>query len=92
MVPSGKVIIMTKKERNKQIIAMTRKKLVDAGISDKMDIFAVENVCTRRPRYWNDGEKNLFKVHMWDVNSMSEQECETEIDNRIKAARSHFGV
>ena len=56
---------MSKKERNNQIVAMTRKKLGDAGISDKMDIFPVENVCTRRPRYWNDGEKNLFKVHMW---------------------------
>ena len=83
---------MSKKERNNQIVAMTRKKLGDAGISDKMDIFPVENVCTRRPRYWNDGEKNLFKVHMWDVNAMSEKDCEIEIDNRIKAARKHFGI
>lgn len=92
MVTGGKVIIMTKRERNKQITAMTRKKLTDAGIADKLDIFPVENTCTRRPRYWNDGEKNLFKVLMWDVNTMSEQECEEEIDNRIEAARKHFGV
>ena len=83
------MIIMTKRERNKQITAMTRKKLTDAGIADKLDIFPVENTCTRRPRYWNDGEKNLFKVLMWDVNTMSEQECEEEIDNRIEAARKH---
>ena len=92
MVPNGKGIIMNKTERNKQIIAITQKKLEDAGISDKMDIFPVENVFTRRPRYWNDGEKNLFKVHMWDVNTMSEKECEIEIDNRINAARKHFGI
>jgi hypothetical protein len=83
---------MSKKERNKKIISMTRKKLGAAGILDKMDIFPVENICTRRPRYWNDGEKNLFKVHMWDINAMSEQECEKEIDNRIMEARKHFGI
>ena len=83
---------MRKKERNEQIVALTRKKLGDAGILDKLDIFSVENVCTRHPRYWNDGEKNLFKVHMWDVNSFSEHECEDEIDNRIKAARCYFRI
>lgn len=83
---------MRKKERNEQIVALTRKKLSDAGILDKLDVFPVENVCTRRPRYWNDGEKNLFKVHMWDVNSLSEHECEDEIDNRIKDARCYFGI
>ena len=83
---------MRKKERNEQIVALTRKKLGDAGILDKLDIFPVENVCTRRPRYWNDGEKNIFKVHMWDVNSLSEQECENEIDRRIEAARRYFGI
>ena len=89
---SGKVIIMSKTERNKEIVAMTRKKLADAGIAEKLDIFPVENTFTRRPRYWNDGEKNLFKVHMWDVNAVSEQECEVEIDNRIKEARRHFKI
>ena len=83
---------MSKKERNEQIVALARKKLSDAGILDKLDIFPVENVCTRRPHYWNDGEKRLFKVHMWDVNSLSEQECEDEIDNRIKHARYYFGI
>ena len=83
---------MRKKERNEQIVALTRKKLGDAAILDKLDIFPVENVCTRRPRYWNDGEKNLFKVHMWDINSLSEHECEDEIDNRIKAARCYFRI
>lgn len=57
-----------------------------------MDVFPLENTCTRRPRYWNDGKKNIFKVHMWDVNALSEQECENEIDRRIEAARRHFGI
>ncbi len=69
---------------------MTKKKLTDADIADKLNIFSVENICTRRPRYWNDGEKNLFKVLIWDVNTMSEQEYEEELDNRIDAARNHF--
>ena len=34
---------MTKKERNKQIISMTRQKLTEAGIADKLDIFPVDN-------------------------------------------------
>lgn len=84
--------MMTKRERNKQIIEMTRKKLGKVGVLDKLDIFPVENVYTRRPRYWNDGKTNLFKVHMWDVNSMSDEDCEEEMDNRIKAARRHFGI
>lgn len=83
---------MTKKERNIEIVDMARRKLSEAGISDKMDIFPVENVFTRRPRYWNDGEKNLFKVHMWDLNDMSETDCEKEIDNRIREARRHFDI
>ena len=83
---------MSKTERNQQIIALIRSKLNDAGISDRLDVFPIENTCTRRPRYWNDGKKNIFKVHMWDVNSLSEQECENEIDSRIEAARRHFGI
>lgn len=83
---------MTKKERNIEIVDMARRKLSEAGISDKMDIFPVENVFTRRPRYWNDGGKNLFKVHMWDLNDMSETDCEKEIDNRIREARRHFDI
>lgn len=83
---------MSKTERNQQIIALIRSKLNDAGISDILDVFPIENTCTMRPRYWNDGEKNIFKVHMWDVNSLSEQECEKEIDSRIEAARRHFGI
>jgi hypothetical protein len=86
------VIIISKIECNKQIVALTRKKLGDAGILDKLDIFPIENVCTRRPRYWKDGDKNLFKVHMWDINFISEQECENEIDKRIKEARQYFGM
>ena len=83
---------MLKKDRNKQIVALIRSKLNDAGISDRLDVFPIENPCTRRPRYWNDGKKNIFKVHMWDVNSLSEQECENEIDRRIEAARRYFGI
>lgn len=83
---------MSKKERNKQIVDMVRQKLSDAGIIDRLDIFPVENTFLRRPLYWNDGEKNLFKVHMWDINSLSDEDCEAEIDKRISEARHHFGI
>ncbi len=83
---------MLKKDRNKQIVALIRSKLNDAGISDRLDVFPLDNTCLRRTLYWNDGEKNIFKVHMWDVNSLSEQECENEIDRRIEAARRYFGI
>ena len=83
---------MTKKEQNQKIVKRIREKLEKAGILDKLDVFPVENTCIGRPRYWNNGQKNLFKIHMWDLNALSENECEFEIDKRILEAREHFGI
>lgn len=83
---------MTKKEQNEQIVKRIREKLEKAGIQNTLDVFPIENTFIRRPRYWNNGEKNMFKVHMWDLNNLTEQECEREISRRISEAREHFGI
>lgn len=81
---------MSKKEKNKKIIVEVRNRLAKAGISDRLEVFPVENTFTKRPRYWNNGETNLFKIHMWDLNSLDDEDCSAEIDQRISAARKYF--
>lgn len=92
MVPRRKKALMNKKEINKSIVKEVRDRLAEAGISDKLDIFPVENTFTRRQRYWNDGYKNIFKIHMWDLNLLSREDCSKEIDRRIDLARKHFNI
>lgn len=83
---------MSKKEKNKKIITEIRIRLEKAGISDRLDVFPVENTLTKRPRYWNNGEKNLFKIHMWDLNSLDADDCSVQIDERISVARKYFRI
>ena len=83
---------MAKRERNNAIISEARQKIDDLGLSGKLDIFPVENPSTRRQRYWTADDVHLFKVHMWDINSMSEADCSAELDARIKAACKYFGL
>ena len=84
---------MSKKEKNKMIVKLTRNKLTRLGLKGKLDIFPVENTFTRRPRYWSDSEGTaLFKVHMWDLNCLSGDKLADAIDTRIEQARAHFGL
>lgn len=84
---------MGKREINSRIVDRTRQKLRDLGIFDKLDIFPVENISTRRSRnFTNQDGKYCFKVLMWTVNSLSDEECDKEIDARIKEARGKIGI
>lgn len=83
---------MTKTEINQKIVAEARKKIADLGLEGKLDIYPVANTFTRRQRYWKDGTMNLFKVHMWDLNELSEKEISDELDARIAAARIYFRI
>ena len=65
---------MKKLARNRAIIADIRSRLKESGLDDVMDVFPVENTFTRRPRYWVDSDGvALFKVHMWNLNSLDKQ-------------------
>lgn len=84
---------MKKLARNRAIIADIRSRLKESGLDDVMDVFPVENTFTRRPRYWVDSDGvALFKVHMWNLNSLDKQSLDAEIDRRIREARRHFNL
>lgn len=84
---------MRKLEKNSIIITEIRRKINEAGLAGKLDVFPVENTFLRRPRYWVDTEGvRLFKVLMWDLNSLDGETLEQEINSRITAARRYFGI
>lgn len=83
---------MQKKKMNKLIILKIQEKLNSLGIKDKLDVFPVESTFSHRQRYWIDCKtgKGLFKVHMWNLNSLEDEDLEQEINSRIAAARAYF--
>jgi hypothetical protein len=83
---------MNMKERNKYICNQIRKIIDEEGLTGKLDVFPVENTFTRRPLYWNDGETNLFKVLMWTVNKLSDEDLDAILHCHVANARAHFGL
>lgn len=83
---------MTKTEINNQIITIFNQKLNNLGLADKLYIYPITNTFTKRPHYWQKDGKCFFKVHMWDLNKLIDDELEKEIDNRIILARKHFNI
>ena len=84
---------MNKTERNKIIVAEARRKIASAGLSNVLDIFPVTTPFTKRPRYWTDSNGvHLFKVHLWDINELSDEDCSAELDVRIRNACAHFNL
>jgi hypothetical protein len=83
---------MSVKEKNHTIVKMVRDEITRRGLAGKMDVYPVENTFTRRPRFWNDGCVNLFKIHMWDLNKLSGSELNDEITARVDQAQKHFSL
>lgn len=83
---------MLKSEINKRIVAEARRRIAEAGLEHKLDLYPVTNVFTRRPRFWKSGDMCYFKVHMWDLNSLDEHDASAELDSRISAARTYFNI
>ena len=83
---------MNMRTRNQQIINRIHPIIAEDGLEGKLDVYPVENVCTRRPRYWNDGDTNLFKLLMWTVNKLPEDELESTLHLYIDNAKEHFGL
>lgn len=88
-----RMTLMRKLEKNKIITTEIRKRIKLLGLLGKIDVFPVENVCTRRPRFWltSDGT-GIFKILMWDLNDLDDNSLSKEIDNRIAEARRYFGI
>lgn len=78
-------------ERNVQIVSMIENEIANVGLTGKLAVEPVANTFTRRPRYFSyaDGMPR-FKVHMWDVNKLSDEELKEEIKNRVEQAKAHF--
>lgn len=83
---------MGMKEVNKKIVTKIRAEIASRGLAGKLDVYPVENTFTRRPRYWNDGDVNVFKVHMWDLNKLDNDELNDEIAERVKQAKKYFSL
>lgn len=83
---------MTKNEINKRIVTEIREEIARKGLTGKLDVYPVENTFTRRPRFWNDGNVNLFKVHMWNLNLLEGEDLSNEIEARVIQATKYFGL
>jgi len=80
-------------ERNAEIIQLFNEKIADAGLEGKLAVEAVANTFTYRPRYFSyaDGIPR-FKVHLWDLNKLPEDELENEVSSRIEQARKYYKI
>lgn len=83
---------MTKTEKNSIISSRFAEKIESMGLSGKLSMFPITTPFTRRPTYWEKGDKCIFAVFMWQLNKLSEKELEKEIINRISNARLHFNI
>lgn len=79
-------------EHDKNIIKRIRIIIAEEGLSNKLDVYPIENVCTRHPRYWNDGNINLFKIHLWTVNKLSDDRLEDTLHFFVDIAKRHFNL
>lgn len=84
--------MMNMRERNKYICNQIRKIIDEEGLTGKLDVFPVENTCTYRPLYWNNGEVNLFKVLMWTVNKLPDDDLDAILHCHVNNAKAHFGL
>ncbi len=80
-------------DQNKIVIKMINKELNKEGLTGKLAVEPVANTFTRRPRYfrYSDGIAR-FKVHLWDLNKLPENELKIEIEKRVAAAKKHFDL
>ena len=83
---------MGKLAMNSQIIKQFYVKLEALGLDAKLKLFPIENAFTRRPRYWSKEGVCYFSVLMWQLNDLDSVSLEQEINARIAAARTHFGI
>ena len=83
---------VTKREINKKIIKQFNEYIRDIGLEGELNVFPVENVATRRDRFWEDGEGRWMKILTWTVNTLDEQELEQEIHARVAEAVRYFDL
>ena len=80
-------------QRNKVIVQMFNEQIANLGLEGKLAVEAITNTFTRRPLYFSyaDGIPR-FKVHLWDLNKLPDDELKREIANRIQQARNYYHI
>ena len=81
-----------KREINKQIVQKFRNYIRAIGLEGELNVFPVENVATKRARFWEDGDGYWMKILMWSVNTLDNQELEQEIEARVAEAVCYFDL
>ena len=80
-------------QKNKIVEKMFNEQIENEGLAGVLIMDPIENGFKQRPSYYKDKQgRMVFSVFMWQLNKLSDQELPTEIDNRIKAAKRHFGL
>lgn len=80
-------------QKNKIIEMMFNERIENQGLGSVLIMDPIENGFMQRPCYYRDKQgRAVFSVFMWQLNKLSDIELESEIDNRIKAAKQHFGI
>lgn len=84
---------MSLAQKNKIIESVFNEEIKNQGLSSVLVIDPIKNGFKRRPSYYKDKHgRAVFSVFMWQINKLSDEEMQLEIDNRIKAARRYFSL
>lgn len=84
---------MSKTERNKEIVEMMEKRIIELGYSGKLECDPIPNTFKRRNHFTKKADgTGVFTAFMWQMNSLSDDELAADIDDRINKAAMHFSL
>lgn len=91
--PVERVYIMSKALRNAQIEKMVAERIGDLGFGGKLEMDPIPNTFKRRNHYTKKADGTcVFTAFMWQLNDLSKEDLDAEIDRRIRAAVAYFGL
>ena len=84
---------MSKTEKNKKIVKMVEKRIIDLGYKGKLEFDPIPNTFKHRNHFTKKADgTGVFTAFMWQMNTLSEDELVADIDERIDEAAKHFGL
>lgn len=84
---------MSKTEKNKKIVKIVEKRIIDLGYKGKLEFDPIPNTFKRRNHFTKKADgTGVFTAFMWQMNTLSEDELAADIDERIDEAVKHFGL